>query len=592
MAVWTLAMQWILANEKYDELEALHTRFRKNDERFANGACKIPTFYYALKAPLSNNAIDKQRVVHRLYRWLRIKPKSALPHLALARLLWDVKARPDYWRTREGAFVGLSSSELSAPLKAARTHLESARNLDHNNPDIYALLIEQVRLEKGALEEGERYYRAGHKLDPKNYHLDGRYSKLLIDRGRDWKEAISNSEDALLAYHFYFSDTHADPQALLPLAISCRRAHPESRLVANLSARIACEAQDWETARREFDWLGAQHESDAWNMRDFLRARAEVARRAKLKPPSSQTHITAVPDEAQQPIIEYLLLCRNTTALFDRQRFAELDGIAEELTHENPRLRNAYPLQNSFFGCLQREQYGIWEPLERIDLCRAWRAQRPQSYASILLEIQAEVKKAWKDRGCGFANEVTPDGWKGFRTHLDQAQSLYDNYEKENFPCVPYLCSLRIAIGMGKSEPNSLLFDVLKKAATVDPYNPDPYGAVYLALMPRWGGSNNELTKFLKSIPPEVFEDVIGWDSESNPLPAQESRKLSAIGLNKLAQRFPSTETWSRALVRAREVSDRKLAQEALKNLKGQWSPSYIEDSDQAVKIADWAKCS
>lgn len=107
-----------------------------------------------------------------------------------------------------------------------------------------------------------------------------------------------------------------------------------------------------------------------------------------------------------------------------------------------------------------------------------------------------ETKKAWRDRGAGWAYKVTEEGWRGFFEHLGKAAPLLRR-SWELRPDCPQAASKMIAVVMGgggePGETERLWFD--RAVAAQFDYAP-AYHAMAWALRPRWGGSHEEMLAF------------------------------------------------------------------------------------------------
>lgn len=72
-------------------------------------------------------------------------------------------------------------------------------------------------------------------------------------------------------------------------------------------------------------------------------------------------------------------------------------------------------------------------------------------WLALVTEGERQVNAAWKDRGGGYANTVTPAGWKGFREHLVNAR---ENFTKawQLRPDWGFAANQMIAVSLGDSD--------------------------------------------------------------------------------------------------------------------------------------------
>ncbi len=127
-----------------------------------------------------------------------------------------------------------------------------------------------------------------------------------------------------------------------------------------------------------------------------------------------------------------------------------------------------------------------------------------------------EIRRAWEARGSGSADEVTPEGWKGFQEHLARAREQLTKAH-EMHPEFPEAAAAMITVSMGDgSDEERLWFD----RAVAAQFDHEPaYRSLGLnALLPRWGGSHEEMLEFgrqcldsgrFDTIVPSIFLDAV-----------------------------------------------------------------------------------
>lgn len=106
------------------------------------------------------------------------------------------------------------------------------------------------------------------------------------------------------------------------------------------------------------------------------------------------------------------------------------------------------------------------------------------------------VAAGWHERGDGYANTVTEDGWAGFKKHLEQARTyLVKAYELD--PTRPEAATAMIKVAMAgyaaPGETERLWFD---RAVAAQMDWPQAYSALMWSLRPRWGGSHEQMYEF------------------------------------------------------------------------------------------------
>lgn len=110
-----------------------------------------------------------------------------------------------------------------------------------------------------------------------------------------------------------------------------------------------------------------------------------------------------------------------------------------------------------------------------------------------------ELSEAWKERGTGYADTVTEEGWKGFHEHLAKAASHLGRAWKAN-PAVPFAAEQMITVTMGGAGIDHIdergWFD--RATAACFDYAP-AYDSLLWAYRPRWGGSHALMLAFGKA---------------------------------------------------------------------------------------------
>ena len=117
-----------------------------------------------------------------------------------------------------------------------------------------------------------------------------------------------------------------------------------------------------------------------------------------------------------------------------------------------------------------------------------------------MLLAQHEYRRAWGDRGGGFADTVSPQGWKGFAEHYAKAEAhcraalaLHPDFPE------PYNFLIDIAAAGHHPGPETV-YDLFRRAveAQID-YWP-AYQSFVFHTLPRWGGTPEQLLGILRMV--------------------------------------------------------------------------------------------
>ncbi|MCI0332319.1 MAG: hypothetical protein L0228_03715 [Planctomycetes bacterium] len=110
-----------------------------------------------------------------------------------------------------------------------------------------------------------------------------------------------------------------------------------------------------------------------------------------------------------------------------------------------------------------------------------------------MASARLETRLAWKARGGGWANEVTEEGWKGFERHMAAARDHLSEAWNLN-PEWPESAASMIGVAMaGHAAPEETPRFWFDRAVTAELDHIPAYNALLWSLMPRWGGSHQQL---------------------------------------------------------------------------------------------------
>ena len=137
-------------------------------------------------------------------------------------------------------------------------------------------------------------------------------------------------------------------------------------------------------------------------------------------------------------------------------------------------------------------------------------------WLALTLQGEMEIEEAWKARGSGWANTVTPEGWKGFEDHLARARAALTQAWKLH-PQRPLAPCCMITVAMGDSDANEMRvwFDRAIEGQ-IDLYS--AWNRMQTGLLPRWHGSHAALlalgvravdtSRFDTDVPRQLFECI------------------------------------------------------------------------------------
>jgi hypothetical protein len=195
--------------------------------------------------------------------------------------------------------------------------------------------------------------------------------------------------------------------------------------------------------------------------------------------------------------------------LFNSGRYAELDALAQQLQQQRSRFRGGAWRLHVLFGTLsspggETATDAAWKA--QIAKLEKWAQSSPASPAARIALAQTYLRFAWKARGHGYSNTVTPEAWALFQGRVQQARSTLEQSAAiaENSPHW-YLEMQGVALDQ---QWDRAAFDALAERALA--HEPSYY---YFAtsesnyLLPKWYGKPGDTERYAAAV-----ADRIGGD--------------------------------------------------------------------------------
>jgi hypothetical protein len=195
--------------------------------------------------------------------------------------------------------------------------------------------------------------------------------------------------------------------------------------------------------------------------------------------------------------------------LFNSGRYADLDRLAQQLQQQRSRFEGGAWRLHVFFGTLSSPGAATatdaaW--MAHIAKLERWARSSPASPTPRIALAQTYLRFAWKARGHGYSNTVTPEGWALFRDRVQSARSTLEQSAvlAENSPHW-YLEMQGVALDQQWDRAE---FDALAERALA--HEPGYY---YFAvsesnyLLPKWYGKPGDTERYAAQV-----ADRIGGD--------------------------------------------------------------------------------
>jgi hypothetical protein len=128
-----------------------------------------------------------------------------------------------------------------------------------------------------------------------------------------------------------------------------------------------------------------------------------------------------------------------------------------------------------------------------------WVAQAPDSSNAKLALVEMLLQRAWFYRGTGYAGSVPPEAWPLYSRYMEEARNiLSDNQAIRTSD--PEWFALMFSVAMSQSWPQSELGPLLQDLRTSGTLYAHAYQNAALLMLPKWGGSYEELESFARQV--------------------------------------------------------------------------------------------
>lgn len=308
------------------------------------------------------------------------------------------------------------------------------------------------------------------------------------------------------------------------------------------------------------------------------------------------------------------------TRLLYQRRFDALEIIVNRLKKE--KLTNSGFWQLDFFydslgDYADRITRG--EEEEYLTLIDDWRKAKPESVAAAIVKARALLALAWRERGTGWARDVTDEGWEGYHRYGELAWTAALEAERLGVSDPDlFLLKAQVAHATGRSSGSSLndLWNAFrgKRTVAVDEYleagiSLEPtylgyYGEQVRQLLPRWGGSVEEVEAFAawsvehgtKELGDALYALVAtraveyeGVETIIKKYPFVPSRVLK--GYRDFLRLYPESTYWMNRAARVAGIySDRAMAREMFALIGNDWDNGVWAGVYHFQRWRDWAE--
>jgi hypothetical protein len=215
------------------------------------------------------------------------------------------------------------------------------------------------------------------------------------------------------------------------------------------------------------------------------------------KPASPASPRVKPPIIGQTPVVYEA----NIRALFQKNRFEEIDRIASDARASKVRLRGGYWGIHLLYGAVASPENpdaadSEWDA--NIARLKRWIAERPTSITPRVALASAYYNIAWRARGYDTADKVTDDAWQNFSQRMQLASdTLRDSLPLEKDP---EWFDLMLLVARDEGADLRGLKAIFDRGVAFEPDYQYLYEFESEILMPRWLGDEEDLARFADSV--------------------------------------------------------------------------------------------
>ena len=214
----------------------------------------------------------------------------------------------------------------------------------------------------------------------------------------------------------------------------------------------------------------------------------------------------AAPESSEVQDNSARVLHAQVLSLLQTGQYAEIDSLAQQLRSQRTRFRGGAWQLNVLYGAVDNPGSmtatdADWEA--RITKLKDWIASDKSSPTPQIALARAYLTFAWKARGSGFANTVTPQGWALFRQRVQDARATLEAASTVSIDCPEWYRAMQTA-ALAQAWPRPQV-EILAQGAMA--HDPEYY---YFALaqanylLPKWYGKPGDTEAYAAQVADKI----------------------------------------------------------------------------------------
>ena len=233
----------------------------------------------------------------------------------------------------------------------------------------------------------------------------------------------------------------------------------------------------------------------------FVLAVSPFAARTQ-QPASGAIAQEAIPEDSEVQSGSARVLHAQVLGLFESGQYGQIDALAQQLRAQRLRFRGGAWQLNVVYGAINSpgsltETDAAWQGL--ITKLQSWITSDQGSPTPRIALAQAYLTFAWKARGSGFANTVTPQGWALFNERVQSAHTTLEEARGISANCPEWYRAMQ-TVALAQGWPRQQVDALVQTAMAQDP------GYYYFAraeanyLLPKWYGKPGDTEAYAAQV--------------------------------------------------------------------------------------------
>jgi hypothetical protein len=323
-------------------------------------------------------------------------------------------------------------------------------------------------------------------------------------------------------------------------------------------------------------------------------------------PPIFDPPVAESDDKNDGPAMRHVLGCRAQQWFMagDYERLESSMNKFKESLEDLPDGSSSY--EGFVGGLIDLFRFGGLAPDTAFGHTADWRRRTKSSTMADLVEAIALSEWAWSARGNGYANSVTSQNMAAYTYRTEMAAAALDDLAGRATDN-PLWYVLSLDVGLDQSKDREKLREIFDRGLTEAPQYRPLYRRMLRILMPRWGGSYEDVDKFINQIYAqtvkargyeryaELYSTYARLEGDELDLFADTPAFWSGMtmGYQGLVKRYPKSDAVLNSFANFACRADDKVTYNRLRGVVGKrlsstaWSAKYsIEACDKKLAAA------